>query len=81
MTGRDHSFATRKPGHPAGVYEPMPLSVIQVVAALGAAVCIVIAFIAAGVSLISGFFMLLAVAALGFIAWTAIRRAMNQTKP
>jgi len=59
----------------------MPLSVIQVVAALGAAVCIVIAFIAAGVSLISGFFMLLAVAALGFIAWTAIRRAMNQTKP
>jgi hypothetical protein len=55
----------------------MRLSVIQVVAALGAAVCIVIAFIAAGIGLISGFFMLLAVAALGFIAWTAIRRAIG----
>ena len=55
----------------------MRLSVIQVVAALGAAVCIVIAFIAAGVGLISGVFMLLAVAALGFIAWTAIRSALS----
>lgn len=58
----------------------MRLSVIQVVAALGAAVCIVIAFIAAGIGLISGFFMLLAVAALSFIAWTAIRRAMGYNR-
>lgn len=55
----------------------MRLSVIQVVAALGAAVCVVIAFIAAGVGLISSAFMLLAVAALAFIAWTAIRRALG----
>ena len=55
----------------------MPLSVVQVVAALAAAVCIVIAFIATGAGLISGFFMLLAMAALGFIAWTALRRAMG----
>ena len=55
----------------------MRLSVIQVVAALAAAVCVVIAFIAAGVGLISSVFMLLAVAALGFIAWTAVRRALG----
>ncbi|MBD3835044.1 MULTISPECIES: hypothetical protein [Brevundimonas] len=59
----------------------MRLSVIQVIAALSAAICVIIAFIAAGAGLISGFFMLLAMAALGFIAWTAIRRAMGQTKP
>ncbi|MFZ4166873.1 hypothetical protein [Brevundimonas sp. NPDC058933] len=57
------------------------MSVIQVIAALAAAVCIAIAFIAAGVGIISSVFMLLAVAALGFIAWTAIRRAMSQPKP
>ncbi|MNT55777.1 hypothetical protein D3C72_1930410 [compost metagenome] len=56
----------------------MRLSIIQVIAALAAAVCVVIA---AGVGLISTVFMLLAVAALGFIAWTAIRRAVSQTKP
>lgn len=55
----------------------MRLSVIQVIAALSAAVCVVIAFIAAGIGLISTVFMLLAVGALGFIAWTAIRRAMG----
>jgi len=59
----------------------MRLSVIQVIAALAAAICVIIAFIAAGAGLISGFFMLLAMAALGFIAWNAIRRAMGQTKP
>lgn len=59
----------------------MRLSVIQVIAALAAAVCVVIAFIAAGIGVISAIFMLLAVAALGFIAWTAVRRAMSQTKP
>jgi len=59
----------------------MRFSVIQVIAALTAAVCVVIAFIAAGVGLISAIFSLLAVAALGFIAWTAIRRAMGSSKP
>jgi hypothetical protein len=59
----------------------MRLSVIQVIAALSAAVCVIIAFIAAGVGLISTIFMLLAIAALGLIAWTAIRRAMGQTRP
>ena len=58
----------------------MRLSVIQVVAALAAAVCIVIAFIAAGLGLISGLFMLLAMLALIFIAWTALRRALGQDR-
>lgn len=55
----------------------MRLSVIQVIAALAAAVCVVIAFIAAGAGLVSGLFMLLAMLALGFIAWTALRRALG----
>jgi len=58
----------------------MRLSVIQVVAALAAAVCTVIAFIAAGLGLISGLFMLLAMLALIFIAWTALRRALGQDR-
>ena len=59
----------------------MRLSIIQVIAALVAAVCVVIAFIATGIGLIFTVFMLLAVAALGFIAWTAIRRAVGQPRP
>ncbi|GAA0764863.1 MAG: hypothetical protein LKF80_09615 [Brevundimonas sp.] len=58
----------------------MRLSVLQVIAALFAAVCLVIAFIAAGVAVVSGVFMLLAVAALGFIAWTALRRAFSRDR-
>ncbi len=52
-------------------------SVVQVVAALAATVCVVLAFIAAGDGLISGLFALLAMAALIFIAWTALRRALE----
>ena len=58
----------------------MRLSVIQVIAALFAAVCLVIAFIDAGVAVVSGVFMLLAVAAQGFIAWTALRRAFSKDR-
>ena len=54
----------------------MRLSVLQVVAALAAAVCVVIAFIAAGLDAISDLFLLLAILALGFIAWSAVRRAL-----
>ena len=54
----------------------MRLSILQVIAALFAVVCLVIAFIATGVAVVSGVFMLLAVAALGFIAWSAVRRAL-----
>ncbi|ANF55058.1 hypothetical protein NI454_02900 [Brevundimonas diminuta] len=58
----------------------MRLSVIQVIAALFSAVCFVIAFIATGVAVVSGAFMLLALAALGFIAWTALRRAFGKDR-
>ncbi|MFC5372286.1 hypothetical protein ACFPIF_06985 [Brevundimonas faecalis] len=58
----------------------MRLSSVQLIAALAAAVCLIIAFIAAGVGMISGFFMLLAVAALVFIAWTALRRAFGRSR-
>ena len=77
----DHGFGRSQPRRGAGVNDPMRLSIMQVIAALVAAVCVVIAFIAAGIGVISAIFMLLAMAALGFIAWTAIRRAMNQAKP
>lgn len=58
----------------------MRLSVIQVIAALFSAVCFIIAFIATGVAVVSGAFMLLALAALGFIAWTALRRAFGKDR-
>ena len=58
----------------------MRLSVLQVIAALFAAVFFVIAFLAAGVAVVSGVFMLLALAALGFIAWTALRRAFGRDR-
>jgi len=58
----------------------MRLSVVQVIAALFSAVCFVIAFIAAGVAVVSGAFMLMALAALGFIAWTALRRAFGRDR-
>lgn len=58
----------------------MRLYTTQIIAALLAAVCIVIAFIAAGAALVSGFFMLLAVAALGWIAWSAMRRVLARNR-
>ncbi|WP_278070390.1 hypothetical protein [Brevundimonas sanguinis] len=58
----------------------MRLSVIQVIAALFSAVCFIIAFVATGVAVVSGAFMLLALAALGFIAWTALRRAFGKDR-
>lgn len=56
----------------------MRLSVVQVIAALFAAVCLVIAFIASGTVVISGLFMLMALTCLGFIAFSALRRAFGR---
>lgn len=58
----------------------MRLSVVQVIAALFAAVCFVIAFIATGVAVVSGVFMLMALACLGFIALSALRRAFGRDR-
>ncbi|AYG95030.1 hypothetical protein D8I30_07430 [Brevundimonas naejangsanensis] len=59
----------------------MRLSVLQLIAAVFAAVCLVIAFVAAGTAVVSGVFMLLALAALGFIAWSALKRAFGRNRP
>lgn len=58
----------------------MRLSLITLVAALLAAVCLVIAFIAAGIGVISDLFVLAAGAALGLIAWTALRRLLHRDR-
>lgn len=59
----------------------MRLSVLQLIAAVLAAVCLVIAFIATGTAVVSGVFMLLALAALGFIAWSALKSAFGRNRP
>lgn len=58
----------------------MRLSVLQLIAAVLAAVCLVIAFVAAGTAVVSGVFMLLSLAALGFIAWSALKRAFGRDR-
>lgn len=47
---------------------------IQVIAALVAAVAFILAFIAAGVVLVSGLFMLVGMAALAWLAWSLVSR-------
>ncbi|HUH09383.1 MAG TPA: hypothetical protein VLZ51_02545 [Brevundimonas sp.] len=58
----------------------MRLCVISLVAALAASVCLVIAFIAAGVGVISDLFVLVAGAALGLIVWIALRRWLGRER-
>jgi len=61
----------------------MRLKTIQVIAALAAAVAFVLAFMAAGVLLLSGLFMAAGLAAVGWLAWSLIRqvhrRGRNRT--
>ncbi|MGZ9100280.1 MAG: hypothetical protein ACXW3O_11295 [Brevundimonas sp.] len=52
----------------------MRLRTIQVIAALAAAVAFVLAFIAAGVFLVSSLFMALGLAAIGWLAWSLVRQ-------
>ena len=46
----------------------------QIIAGLIAAVCFALAFIAAGAVLVSGIFMVGGLLAVGWLAWTLIRR-------
>jgi ABC-type Mn2+/Zn2+ transport system permease subunit len=48
--------------------------IAQVIAALVAAVCFVLAFVAAGALLVSSLFMLAGLLAVAWLAWTMIRR-------
>ena len=56
----------------------MRLRTIQVIAALIAAVAFVLAFMAAGVFLISSLFMGLGLAALGWLAYSLIKRVRHR---
>lgn len=52
----------------------MRLRTIQVIAALAAAVAFVLAFMAAGVFLISSLFMAVGLAAVAWLAWSLVSR-------
>ena len=52
----------------------MRLKTVQIVAALIAAIAFVLAFIAAGILLVSGLFMALGLAAVAWLAWSLIRQ-------
>ena len=52
----------------------MRLKTIQVIAALAAAVAFILAFMAAGVLILSSLFMAAGLAAIGWLAWSLIRQ-------
>ena len=58
----------------------MQLKTFQVIAALAAAVAFVLAFIAAGVFIISSLFMALGLAAVGWLAWSLVRQARTRRR-
>ena len=52
----------------------MRLKTVQVIAALVAAVAFVLAFMAAGIVLLSSLFMAVGLAAVAWLAWSLVRR-------
>ena len=52
----------------------MRLKTVQVIAALVAAVAFVLAFMAAGILLLSSLFMAVGLAAVAWLAWSLVRR-------
>ena len=56
----------------------MRLKTVQAVAALAAAVAFVLAFMAAGVLLLSALFMAVGLAAVGWLAWSLIRQVRER---
>jgi hypothetical protein len=52
----------------------MRLKTVQIIVALSAALAFVLAFIAAGVLLVSGLFMAVGLAAVAWLAWSLIRQ-------
>ncbi len=64
----------------AGRYRPMPLKTVQIIAALAAAVAFVLAFMAAGVFIVSSLFMVLGLAAVGWLAWSLIRQVRTRRR-
>ncbi len=58
----------------------MRLQTIQIVAGLAAALAFVLAFMAAGAALVSGLFMLLGLAALGWLAYSLIKMVLKRDR-
>ena len=58
----------------------MRLKTIQVIAALAAAVAFILAFMAAGVLLLSGLFMAAGLAAVAWLAWSLIRQVHARSR-
>jgi hypothetical protein len=56
----------------------MRLKTVQVIAALAAAVAFVLAFMAAGVLLLSGLFMAVGLSAVAWLAWSLIRQVRGR---
>jgi hypothetical protein len=56
----------------------MRLRTVQVIAALVAAVAFVLAFMAAGVLLLSGLFMAAGLAAVAWLAWSLVRQVRGR---
>ncbi|MBU4433746.1 MAG: hypothetical protein KKC14_04935 [Alphaproteobacteria bacterium] len=55
----------------------MNLKIVQVIAGLVAAIAFILAFMAAGVFLVSVLFMAIGLAAIGWLAWSMIRKARD----
>jgi hypothetical protein len=55
----------------------MRLKTVQIIVALSAALAFVLAFIAAGVLLVSGLFMAVGLAAVAWLAWSLIRQVQH----
>ncbi len=58
----------------------MRLKTVQVTAALAAAVAFVLAFMAAGVFIVSSLFMALGLAAIGWLAWSLVRQVRTRRR-
>ena len=58
----------------------MPLKTVQIVAAVAAAVAFLLAFIAAGIFIVSSLFMAVGLAAVGWLAWSLIRQVRTNRR-
>lgn len=58
----------------------MRLRTVQVIAALTAAVAFILAFMAAGVFLLSSLFMAAGLAAIGWLAWSLVRQVRGRAR-
>ncbi|MBW8303196.1 MAG: hypothetical protein K0M78_04500 [Brevundimonas sp.] len=58
----------------------MRLKTIQVIAALAAAVAFILAFMAAGVLLLSGLFMAAGLAAVAWLVWSLVRQVRGRSR-